>query len=363
MLNVLSVGYRLAPVAAHAVGGAEQVLGALDRALMAAGHVSVVLACSGSSVAGELCVVDIGDGPLTDEFRARATILFRERLERLIQERRFDVVHFHGMDVGDYPLDAPWLRDVPKLVTLHVPLEWYPASLFQTPGNVNFNSVSDWHGTRLGASSFVRASIPNGVDLSAWYPEPRPHGAHVACLGRICHEKGFDIALRAAHAAALPLMLAGHTFGYAEHERYFSEDIAPLLDDQRRFVGRVQGENKRRMLAHACALVVPSRVAETCSLVTLEALACGTPVIVPRAGAPATLIEDGVTGWVADGDAEITAALGRLSQLDRAACRRRAERFDQREMLRRYFALYAELSQSAPGPASRQAQERRLARG
>jgi glycosyltransferase involved in cell wall biosynthesis len=363
MLNVLSVAYRLAPVAPHAVGGAEQVLGALDRALIAAGHRSVVLACSGSSVAGELCAVDIDDGPLTGALRARAATLFGERLERLVHERRFDVIHFHGMDVADYPLDAPWLREVPKLVTLHVPLEWYPMSLLQTSGNVAFNSVSEWHGARLGGAPFVRASIPNGVDLSMWYPELRPRGSHVACLGRICHEKGFDIALRAAHAAELPLLLAGHTFGYAEHERHFNEDIAPLLDDRRRFVGRVHGESKRQMLAHASALVVPSRVAETCSLVTLEALACGTPVIVPRSGAPATLIEHGVSGWVAEGEVEIATALGRLSQLDRAACRRRAERFDQKEMVRRYFELYGELSERASSSPARHARERRLARG
>ena len=37
-LTVLSVAYPLAPVGPDAVGGAEQVLSAVDRALAAAGH-------------------------------------------------------------------------------------------------------------------------------------------------------------------------------------------------------------------------------------------------------------------------------------------------------------------------------------
>ena len=42
-LTVLSVGYALAPVGPDAVGGAEQILSALDRALVTAGHRSIVI--------------------------------------------------------------------------------------------------------------------------------------------------------------------------------------------------------------------------------------------------------------------------------------------------------------------------------
>ena len=42
-LTVVSVAYPLAPVGPDAVGGSEQILTALDRALVAAGHRSIVL--------------------------------------------------------------------------------------------------------------------------------------------------------------------------------------------------------------------------------------------------------------------------------------------------------------------------------
>jgi glycosyltransferase involved in cell wall biosynthesis len=347
MLEVLSVAYRLAPVSPGVAGGAEQVLAALDRALVQAGHRSVVLACEGSSVAGELAAVPIGVGPLSEARRAHATVLFRRRLVELVRQHRFDVIHFHGMDASDYPLGEAGLREVPKLVTLHVPLEWYAPELFRVGGNLSFNAVSAWQREQIGRAVTLRTSIDNGVDLSAWRPVPRPTGGYVVCLGRICREKGFDLALRAVRQADVSLLLAGQAFAYPEHERYFAEEIQPALDERRRFIGAVSGEQKRQLLAHASALVVPSRVAETCSLVTLEALACGTPVIAPAHGAPSRWLEPGVSGWVATGEVELAAALGRLDGLQREACRNLARRFDVREMARRYFELYAELASSS----------------
>lgn len=353
MSSVLSVAYRLAPVRAESIGGAEQVLAALDRALVAAGHQSTVLACEGSSVHGTLRAVTIGAGPWTEGRRALAAQRFSQELERLLHERRFDLIHFHGVDVASYPLDAPWLRAVPKLITLHLPLDWYAPELFQNAGHLGFNTVSEWQHRRVPRGIPVRASIPNGVDLSEWRPAMRPAGGYFLCLGRICPEKGFDRALRAARAAGARLVLAGHTFDYDEHQRHFRDDIAPLLDAERRFIGPVTGAQKRDLLAHASALLVPSRVAETCSLVALEALACGTPVIASNTGAPASLIEPGVTGWLEEDDADLAAALSRAPLLSRVACRQRAEQFDLRETTRRYLELYADLARELePNPSA-----------
>jgi glycosyltransferase involved in cell wall biosynthesis len=281
-------------------------------------------------------------------------LAYREKLQQLLSGQRFDVLHFHGIDCDAYLPDAGLTRGVSKLVTLHLPFEWYPERLFQRDMDLSFTCVSAWQGRQVQQRLPVRATIENGVDLQRWQPLPeQPTAEYVACLGRICPEKGFDMALRAAHSAGVTLLLAGQVFGYSEHQAYFSECILPLLDEQRRFIGPVAGSTKREFLARARCLVVSSRVAETSSLVTMEALACGTPVIVSGAGAPHSLIEPGVTGLVAEDEADLTAALQRVHQLDRHACRASAEqRFDLRHTARRYLELYAELAQLARGQAA-----------
>src|SRR2546421_8305466 len=101
-LTVLNVAFPLAPVGPDAVGGAEQVLSLLDRALVEAGHRSIVLACEGSRTRGELISVPHSEGPL-DPDTVRAA---RERHARAVSDvvRRIDVdlVHLHGIDFHHY---------------------------------------------------------------------------------------------------------------------------------------------------------------------------------------------------------------------------------------------------------------------
>jgi glycosyltransferase involved in cell wall biosynthesis len=346
-LHVLSVAYPFAPVSADAVGGVEQVVASLDSALVAAGHQSTLLAGRGSRAMGRLVAVDVGTGELSAERLDAARRRYRRVLELLLAQQHFDLMHFHGCDCADY-LSAPLPRRVPKLVTLHVPCDWYEPGLFRAELDLRFSCVSEWQRGQLPPRIAPCATIPNGVDLVRWRPLDEPAGDYVLCLGRISPDKGFDRALRAARAAGVPLLLAGRVFPYPDHLRYFAEQIAPLLDHQRRFIGPIAGTAKRRVLARARALVISSRVPETSSLVAMEALACGTPVLVASPGAPASLIEPGVTGLVVHDDAELALALARLPTLDRVRCRASAEqRFDLRQTTQRYLELYTQLTRSA----------------
>src|SRR3954454_23617725 len=93
-LTILSIGYSLAAVGPDATGGAEQVLSALDRALVAAGHRSIVVARGGSRVAGELVPVPVL--PVDEARRGEVHEAVRAALASVL--RRADVVHMHGFD-------------------------------------------------------------------------------------------------------------------------------------------------------------------------------------------------------------------------------------------------------------------------
>jgi glycosyltransferase involved in cell wall biosynthesis len=352
MLHVLSVAYPFAPVDPDAVGGAEQVLSALDAAVVASGHRSTVLAAAESRVAGRLLAVDVGSGALTEGRISRVRERFSSALQGLLAGHEFDVVHFHGCDCGAYLNGAPLPSTPPQLVTLHVPQDWYEPGLFRTGLGSSFVCVSQWQREQLPLELPVRAVIENGVDIARWRPSAEPTGDYVFCLGRISPEKGFDRALRAAHAADVPLLLAGQVYSYPEHQRHFAQQIEPLLDERRRFLGPVAGARKRRLLARARCLAVTSRVSETSSLVTMEALACGTPVVVASPGAPASLIEPGATGLLAQDERALARSFEQVLELDRAACRVSAEhRFDVRRMTGRYLELYQELASERPRQA------------
>lgn len=122
--------------------------------------------------------------------------------------------------------------------------------------------------------------------------------------------------------------------------------FAPDAVPRRRFVGSLKRAALRRALARARCLVVPSLVAETSSLVAMEALSCGTPVIARDIGALAEIVEHGKTGLLFDTPAEMRDAVVRIRSIDRRACRVAAlERFDQSHMTRSYVDLYTALAE------------------
>lgn len=343
-LTVLSVAYPFAPVSADPVGGAEQVLSMLDRALVGRGHRSVVIAAEGSEVAGELVPVPAAPGEIAPAERERVHAAVREKIGAVLRDRRCDVVHMHGLDFHAC-LPPP---GVPVLVTLHLPLDWYPVeALAPSRAATWLHPVSASQAATAPAGAVLAPAIPNGVRM----PEvrARKRGFAVA-LGRICPEKGFDDALDAAARAGMALVLAGATFPYAEHRAFLRERIEPRLDRRRRLIGPVSGYAKQRLLAQARCLVVPSKAAETSSLAAMEALAAGTPVVGYRVGALPEIVEDGRTGLLVEpGDIDaLAAAMRGACRIDPELCRRTArERFTAGRMIDAYFARYAELSAPA----------------
>ncbi len=339
-LSVLSVAYALAPVGPDAVGGAEQVLSILDRALTEAGHRSLVVACRGSRAAGTL--IDTGIDPhraVDAQARHRAQAATRQAVEHTIRNSRVDVLHAHGLDFAEtLPVDRP-----PTLVTLHLPPAWY-AALPVSPG-LWFNCVSDSQAAACPQLRTMLAPVANGVDV-AYFAAARHRRQHFALmLGRVCEEKGQHLALQAAHLAGMPLLIGGAVFPYPEHTAYFEAQVAPLLDRHRRFLGPVGLARKRRLLSAASCLLAPSLAQETSSLVAMEALACGTPVVAYPAGALAGIVEDGRTGFLVETVEAMAGAMCRAGTIGQEACRAAArDRFSLHRMVEAYFNRYRQLA-------------------
>jgi len=345
-LTVLSVAYPLTPVGPDAVGGSEQILTLLDSALVRAGHRSIVVACEGSAPQGELVPTPRWDGPLTDEIRCWAQGQHRIAIEEALRKYDVDIIHMHSLDFWCYIPSGT----VPILVTLHLPPDWYPPEIFYdiTRPNVYLNCVSA--AQQAACPPNAHALLPhvdNGVDVDRLCVPLRKRDFALA-LGRICPEKGLHYALDAARVAGAPFLLAGEVYKYEAHQQYFDQEIVPRLDACRRFVGPAGFRAKRRLLTQARCLMIPSVVAETSSLVAMEALSCGTPVIAFPNGALPEIVEHGRTGFIVEDEDQMANALHAVRFLDPEVCRATArKRFSASRMSRRYIEVYQTLAASA----------------
>ena len=146
-----------------------------------------------------------------------------------------------------------------------------------------------------------------------------------------------------------PLLIAGEVFAWEAHRRYFDEQIAPLLDERVRFIGPVRGARKQRLLAAARCVLIPSRAPETSSLVAMEALAAGTPVIAYASGALPKIVEHGVTGFIVNDASAMARAITQCECLVAQTCHENARRrFPLQRMCDAYLDLYQRLAAQAP---------------
>jgi glycosyltransferase involved in cell wall biosynthesis len=341
VLTVLHIAYPLAPVSLDATGGAEQILALLDRGLQARGHQSIVVSCEGSRTAGRLLSIAVKP-PFGELSRRRARAAVHTRTEEALARWNIDVVHMHGVDFHEYLPPEPALM----LATLHLPASYYPDEIFRIarPGTY-LNCVSNAQHRTCPSSEILLEPISNGVPLELFCQPRRRKEGFALVLGRICPEKGFHLALDAADQARMPLLIGGSVFAYEEHREYFRREIMPRLRPPHRFLGPLNFAAKRDLLMRASCVVVPSLVAETSSLVTMESLACGTPVVAFANGAPAEMIEHGRTGFLVRDTAEMADAMVRCGELDGAECRRVAqERFSAEIMTEQYIERYHQLA-------------------
>ena len=347
-LTILSVAYPFAAVGPDSVGGAEQVLHQLDRALLAAGHHSIVVAREDSQVAGTLVPVPKREGTIDEAVRRSAWRAHRRAIAAALERWPADLVHMHGIDFHEYlPPPGP-----PVLATLHLPPSWYPPEALRPsrPGTW-LQCVSQSQQNACPPGLNLIRPIENGIDVDAFNVRHAKR-RFALFLGRICPEKGVHIAIDAAKAAGVPLIVAGELFPYEAHQLYFAEEVAPRLDRERRFIGPVGWPRKRRLLAAARCVLIPSLAPETSSLVAREAAAAGTAVIAFPAGALAETIEHGRTGFLARDGAGMAMLVQHASSISPAQCRERARvRFPLERMISRYFDTYEALAARLSGAA------------
>ena len=181
------------------------------------------------------------------------------------------------------------------------------------------------------------ATIHHGIPLEDFPFDPRG-SEDLLFFGRIHPDKGAAEAIAAARRAGRRLVMAGIVQDQAYHDR----QVAPALDGRAVvYRGPLGGEDRTQALGSAAALLHLINFDEPFGLSVVEALACGTPVIASNRGSMPELIDHGVTGFLVGSLEEAVDAIGRIGEVDRAACRAAvAARFSVDRMADRYLDLY-----------------------
>jgi len=242
-----------------------------------------------------------------------------------------DVIHAHDLH---FALPFAGLVDVPVVETQHLDSSPEVRAAQRRRPNVHLAVASEHQRAQLGDGLDVTV-VPHGIDVRAFPLSERP-GEYLLFLGRMLPDKGPRDAIGVAHAAGMPIVLAGPIVEGHELE------LGSVVDGDRvRHAGPVGQAQRNELLAGAAALVFPATYPEPVGLVMVEAMACGTPVLATALGAASDIVEAGLTGYTAPAWEGLAALLPAAVALDRATIRARAiERFDVRRMADDYQALY-----------------------
>lgn len=357
-------------------GGRREAIAELCRRLVPLGvtsHLCCLEAFDSSEAEREACFAD------AIELRRRRMLDWHAlgRLRAYCAANAIDVVHTHdAASEATSALALPHHR-LPILMTFHRTRDFESAR----PRDRLRNALA---GLRVAAvvtasearrrhyldRNFIRAAkvrcIPLGIDLDRFHPNADRRaskrtelgiGKGQILIGTVGHfglEKGVDLAVDAFQIfceenpdSGVHLVVLGT--GSDELEQFVRSRVADRFADRIRFVGY---QSSPEEWLPAFDLLLHGARNEAFGLVLAEAMACAVPVVAARVGGVPEVVDDGMSGILADA-AEATALASALARalltpgwrsaasahaLARARLEFRGERY-----ARRYFDLYVAL--------------------
>jgi glycosyltransferase involved in cell wall biosynthesis len=261
-------------------------------------------------------------------------ILHAARVESLLRQHHFDVIHDHS-PAG--PLTAVH-RHAPTVVTAHGPVDGRLGDLLESVGD-GIHPVAISRSQRRSRLLRWAATVHNGVDTTN-VSTGAAHDGPVVWLGRFSPDKGPDLAIRACRTAGLPLVLAGKC-NEPREAQYLQDVVQPMLGDDVTLVTNADRPTTQHLLEDARCLLMPIRWEEPFGMVMVEAMACGTPVVALRRGSVPEVVLAGITGIICDHPDELPNALWHVDDLDPAECVAHVKSaFGADLMAQRYEAVY-----------------------
>lgn len=239
------------------------------------------------------------DSQLYVEFNRRLAAALPQYVER------GDVV-FHPFGYAHQPVLGTH-AGVDCEMGIGYPESYLPFRIFES------SAWMHWHQGKFkrGVSSYEWV-IPASFDVSEWpMGTPDTERPYIAFLGRISTLKGCHLISQVA--AKMP------------HVRFVlcgNGDPAPFLTSPNiEYLPPISGTARAEFLGKALACIYPSQYAEPFGQTHVEAMLCGTPVIVPPYGVYLESVMHGVTGFHCRVLYDWVRAIDKAHTIDRQAVR------------------------------------------
>jgi glycosyltransferase involved in cell wall biosynthesis len=338
MLRIAQIAPLYESVPPKLYGGTERVVAYLTDALINLGH-RVTLFASGDS-GTKATLIPICDRALRLYNHLDPLAYHILQLQEVFERgNEFDILHFHT-DYLHFPFS--YNRNATTITTLHGRLDIDDLKpIYEKFHKMPVVSISDSQREPLPMANWI-GTVHHGLPLNL-YGKGEGKGNYVAFLGRISPEKRVDRAIEIAKRANLKIKIAAKID--KADQAYYEKEIKHLFTEPHvEYLGEIGESEKASLLANAVAMLFPIDWREPFGMVTIEALACGTPVIAFNHGSVSEIIEEGRTGYIVESIDEAVAALERIDEISRDDCRESFEnRFSATIMAKKYLQLYEKL--------------------
>lgn len=245
------------------------------------------------------------------------------------EETRYDVIHSHYWLSGRVGMTLSREWNVPHATTFHTLAKTklraragerepqlrqdIEALVMSDADGIIVSTEEEQHDvvSLYDAPAHKVEVIPAGVNLDMFSPVERDYARReldigeenvILYVGRIEPLKGIDILLRAVPLLECAgdlrvLVVGGNPSGDTEMERLKRISRELGIQDSVTFTGPVPQDQLPAYYSAADVYVLPSH-AESFGLAALEAMACGTPVVVSRVGGLKTFVDNAKTGYL-----------------------------------------------------------------
>ncbi|PUU94238.1 MULTISPECIES: glycosyltransferase [Halanaerobium] len=289
-------------------GGTQRVVAWLTKGLLELGHKVTLLI----------------DGKTSIEHENLRVIKLPKSIKKILKKsgengvykylpEDYDIVHFHYN-----PSEEP---EFPYVITFH----WLGKSRDKFDDEILENTIFVSNKHALNNNRFTY--IHHGVDpLEFDFKEKKSD--RFLFLSKVSYPpKNVKLAIKLAKDMKFNLDIAG---GWR-----FS--ISRYL----KFHGMVGGTKKYNLLSRSKAMIFPTLCEEPFGLVTIEALASGTPVITSENGAMPEIIKNGINGFRCTNYQDYKKAVNKISKINPVDCRKIVEeKFNYLLMAKNYLEQY-----------------------